>query len=80
MQTPKVAYVSELRSKVLRNLKHYPLAHSQVYNTIDRLEERGVESERARGPLCKDKKGPSSIRRSLEEFQRQRWENVREMG
>ena len=36
------------RSEVLRSLSHYLQAESQGHHTIDRLEERGVERERAR--------------------------------
>ena len=36
------------RSEVLRSLRHYLRAQSQGHHTIDRLEERGVERERAR--------------------------------
>ena len=31
------------RSEVLRNLKHYLLAQNQKHNTIDSLDDRGVE-------------------------------------
>ena len=34
--------VSRKRSEVMKTLRHYPLAQSQA-QTIDRLEERGVE-------------------------------------
>ena len=72
------------RSEVLRNLRHYlrTRAQSQGHHTIDRLEERGVE----RGFLFlddlpwKDDRVPSSIRRTLEPFQRQRWRNFWETG
>ena len=33
------------RSEVLRSLRHYLLSQSQGHHTIDRLEERGVESK-----------------------------------
>ena len=36
------------KSKVFRNLRHYPRAQSQGHHTIDRLEERGVERGSAR--------------------------------
>ena len=33
------------KSEVLRSLRHYLLSQSQGHQTIDRLEERGVESK-----------------------------------
>ena len=40
------------RFEVLRSLRHYLRAQSQGHHTIDRLEERGVESGSAtRSPL-----------------------------
>ena len=41
------------RSEVLRSLRHYLQAQSQGHQTIDRLEERGVERGSARRPSLK---------------------------
>ena len=41
------------RSEVLRSLRHYPRAQSQEHHTIDRLEERGLETENARRSALK---------------------------
>ena len=41
------------RSEVLRSFRHYLRALSQGHHTIDRLEERGVETESARGSSSK---------------------------
>ena len=47
-------------------------AKSEGHHSIDRLEERVVERGSVRrSPLTKDEKGPSSVRRTLELFQRQ---------
>ena len=52
-------------------------AQSQGHHTIDRLKERGVDRGSAsRSSLIgRRARGPSSIRRTLEPFQRQRWGN-----
>ena len=64
------------RSEVLRSLRHYMRAQSQGHHTIDLLEERGVAKEEALDDFPgKDERVPSSIRRTLELFQRQRWGN-----
>ena len=80
----KAALTSELllgRFEVLRNLRHYLRAQSQERHTIDRLGERGVERGSARrSSFERTRRGPSSVRRTLEPFQRQRWENFRETG
>ena len=70
------------RSEVLRSLRHYLLSQSQGHHTIDRLEERGVESkEEALDYLpLKDERGPSSIRRPLEPFKRRHWETSERRG
>ena len=68
------------RSEVLRSLRHYLQAQSQGHHTTDRLEERDVERGNARNLPWKDERGPSSIRRTLEPFQRQQCRNFREMG
>ena len=41
------------RSEVLRSLRHYLRAQSQGRQTIDRLEQRGVERGSARRPSLK---------------------------
>ena len=41
------------RSEVLRSFRYYMRAQSQGHHTIDRLEERGVETESARGSSSK---------------------------
>ena len=41
------------RSEVLRNLRHYLRAQSQGHHTIDRPEERGVDTESARRSYLK---------------------------
>ena len=41
------------RSEALRSLRHYLRAQNQEHQTIDRLEERGVERESARGSSLK---------------------------
>ena len=49
--------------------RHYLRAQSQGHHTIDRLEERGVErGSSQRSSLWEDKKGPSSIRPTLNCF------------
>ena len=71
------------RYEVSRSLRHYLRAKSQGHHTIDRLEERGVERGSAQRPsLREDVNGLSSIRRTLELFQRQHWDwgNFRETG
>ena len=73
------------RSEVLRSLRHYLWAQSQGHHAIDCLElveERDVERGSARQSSLKgrDERGPSSIRRTLEPFQRQHWGNFRETG
>ena len=68
------------KSEVLRSLRHYLRAQSQGHHSIDRLEERGVERGSARRSSLKDQRGPSSIRRTLEPFQRQCRENFWETG
>ena len=70
------------RSEVLRSLRLPAGAQSQGHHTIDRLEERSIErgnAQRSSGPW-KDEKGPSSIRPTLELFQKQHWENSWETG
>ena len=67
-------------SEVLRSLRYYLRAQSQGHHTIDHLEERGVERGSAIWSFLKDKRGPSSIRRTLELFQRQCWGNFGETG
>ena len=57
-------------SKVLRSLSHYLRAQSQGHHTIDHLEEREAWEEEALDDLpWKDKRGPSSIRRTFAEFE-----------
>ena len=56
------------RSEVSRSLRHYLWAQSQGYQTIDRLEERGVERGSARRSYLKGQRAPSSVRRTLEPF------------
>ena len=58
------------RSEVLRSLRHYLRAQSQEHHTVDRLEERGVERGSARRSSLKGRERPSSVRRTLELFQR----------
>ena len=69
------------RSKMLRSLS-YMAAQSQRHHTIDRLEDRGVERGARRFCWCfiEKARGPSSVRRTLELFQRQRWGNFLETG
>ena len=45
---PQVPLLRLGRSEVLRSLRHYLRAQSQVHHTIDRLEERGQERGNAR--------------------------------
>ena len=45
------------RSEVLRSLRHYMRAQNQGHHTIDRLEERGVESGSARRSSSKGRDG-----------------------
>ena len=59
------------RSEVLRSLRDYLWAQSQEHHTVDRLEEIGVERGNASHLLYMDERGPSSVRRTLEHFQRQ---------
>ena len=49
------------RFEVLRSLRHYVRAQSQGHHTIERLEERGVESASARRSSLKDERWPSSV-------------------
>ena len=66
------------RSELLRSLRHWLRVHSQGHHTIDRLEEeeKGVERGSAqRSSFRGRQKGPSSIRPTLELFQRQHWGN-----
>ena len=56
------------------SLRHYLQTQSQGNHTINHLEERGSWQS------WKDKKGPSSVRQTLELFQRQCWGILREMG
>ena len=58
------------RFEVLRSLRHYLRAQSQGHHTIDRLEERGVERGSARRSSLIGRERPSSIRPTLEPFQR----------
>ena len=68
-------------SEVLRSLRHYLRAQSQGHHTVDRLEERGVERGSAYSDLpWEDEKGISSIRPTLELFQKQHWGNSWEKG
>ena len=55
-------------------------AQSQRHHTIDRLEERGVERGARRFCWCfvEKARGPSSIRRTLELFQRQAYMDISE--
>ena len=63
------------RYEVLRSLRHYLRAQSHGHHTSDRLEERGVQRGSARRSSLKGREAtrPSSIRQTLEPFQRQRW-------
>ena len=65
------------RSEVLRSLRHYLLAQSRGHHAIDHLEETGAEKGTLNNiPLKGWKREPSSIRRTLEPFERQRWGNL----
>ena len=75
-QLPQVACFSE----VLRSLRHYLRAQSQGHHTTDRLEGRGVDRRSGRRFPSKDERGNSSVKRTLEPFQRQRWGNFWETG
>ena len=66
--------------RVLRSLRHYLQAQSQGHHTICHLEERGVERGSARRSSLKGRERPSSVRQTLEPFQRQRWGNFWETG
>ena len=69
------------RAEVLRSLKHCLRAQSQGHHTIYRLEERVVQRELALDDLLwKDGRGPSSVRRTLEPFQRRRSETSERRG
>ena len=61
----------------LRKLLHLLSWGNSVHNFV---EKRGVERGSARRSFLKDTKGPSSIRPTLELFQRQCWGNFWEMG
>ena len=63
------------RSEALRSLRHYLRAQSQGQHTIDRLgrEREAWKEEALDDLLSKDEKGPSSIRHTLQLFQRRRW-------
>ena len=64
------------KSEMLRSLRYYLRVERQGHYTIDCLEERDVERGSARLSSLKDERGPSSIRRTLEQFQRQQWGNL----
>ena len=66
-------------SEVLRSLRYYLWTQSQWHHTIDCLEKRGVEREALDNLPWKDERGPSSIRQTLEMFQRWHWGNFWEM-
>ena len=70
------------RSEVLRSSRHYLRAQSQGHHTINRLERRGMERGSARQSSFPwmDERGPSSMRQTLELFQRQCWGNFWETG
>ena len=69
------------RSEVLRSLRHYLRAQSQGHHTIDCLQERGVDRRSTRRSSLKGRDwGPSSVRWTLELFQRRRWANFWETG
>ena len=52
--------------------RHYLRAQSQGHHSSDRLEERGGERGNVRrSSSTKDERGPSSVRETLEPFQRQ---------
>ena len=57
------------RSEALRSLRHYLRAQNQEHQTIDRLEERGVERESARRSSLK-------LYEHWDCLQKQRWGNV----
>ena len=61
-----------LRSELLRSLRHCMKEQSQKYHTIDHLEERDVERGSTRQSSLR---GLSSIRQTMELFERQCWEN-----
>ena len=63
------------RPEALRSLRHYLQTQSQGHHTIDRLRREVLKEEAPDDIPWKDEKGPSSIRRTLEPFQRQRWGN-----
>ena len=64
-----------LLGKVLRSLRHYLRAQTQVHHTIDRLEERGVERGSAKRSSSTGRE-KAIVRRTLEPFPRQRWGKI----
>ena len=64
----------------VEKLEIYLWVQSQGYHTIDHLEKRGVKEEALDDLPWKDGRGPSSVRQTLELFQRQRWGNLWETG
>ena len=62
------AVLSRGRSEVFRSLRQDLRTQGQGHQTIDRLEERNVERERARRASLTARRGPSSIRQTLELF------------
>ena len=64
------------RSEVLRSLRHYLWAQSQGHDTWREALKKKALDDHPR----KDERGPSSVRRTMEPFQRQRLENFRETG
>ena len=64
---------TDLKSEVLRSLRHYLRVQSQRHDTIDRLERKAWNEEALVDLPWKGERGPSSIRRTLEPSRRQRW-------
>ena len=72
-------YVSRLQRTLSNTAAAAVLVQHNTAHTL-RLEERGVERGSARHLPWKDERRPSSVRRTLEPFQRKRWGNFWEKG
>ena len=76
--TKKASVTNDLpfrRSEMLRSLRHYLQAESQAHNTVDSIEESGVEREIAQKSSSKGRER-AIAGRTLELFQRQRSGNI----
>ena len=73
-------WLTSRKSEVLRSLRHYLRAQIQGHHTSV-VRKREAWKRGALDDLpWKDERGPSSVRRTLEPFQRRRWGNSWETG